>query len=69
MNNYYEFLYGYANTPPPPHYRNLDPRRSIMTRPNTSEKRSEPKKIATCRAWKSIPSFMGNGKNPGMLHF
>lgn len=33
-----------------------------MTTPNTPEEKPQPKKIATCCVWKSIPSFMGSGK-------
>ena len=35
-----------------------------MTTLNTAEERPELRKIATCRVWKSIPTFMGSGKKP-----
>ena len=35
-----------------------------MTTQNTPEEKPQPQKIATCRVWKSIPSFMGSGKKP-----
>lgn len=35
-----------------------------MTTPNTPGEKPQPRKIATCRVWKAIPTFMGSSKNP-----